>query len=140
MTSIRERILAQCLALAKPCAAGRAWRSRSDRIAPDEMPCINILPLAGKPRELSTIGTDERLLVACRVYARGDVPDTAADPVLTALHAALMSDPTLGGLAIDVSEGDDGTVFDFERTDQNSVEATAHYVIRYRHKRNSLTS
>jgi hypothetical protein len=48
----------------------------------------------------------------------------------------LLADPTLGGLAVDLSEG--ATDWDFDQADQTSVMVNMRFVVWYRHARNSL--
>lgn len=141
MTSIRERILAHLLDVVKPAVGGKAWRSRTSRIDPSEMPCAVVLPEASRVREKLASGpVDDHMTVAVRVYARGTIADQVADPLLCAIHAAIMTDSRLGGLALDTSEADDSVEWDFERSDENTVAVTMRYVIHYRHNRHDLTT
>jgi hypothetical protein len=71
-------------------------------------------------------------------YARGAVPDTAADAVLTAAHALLMADRTVGGLAINVTPGPVTT--DLERADAASCWMTAVYTVTFRTSIHDLTT
>jgi hypothetical protein len=105
------------------------------------MPCAVLLPESSRARERLASGpVDDHLTVAVRVYARGAIADQVADPLLCAIHAAIMTDPRLGGLALDTSESEEGVEWDFERSDENTVEVTMRYVIHYRHNRHDLTT
>ena len=47
------------------------------------------------------------------------------------VHAAMMANTTLGGLAFDVTE--DGTSWDFDEADGTALIVRMRYIVRYRH-------
>lgn len=75
-------------------AAGQIHHTRREQIS--VLPCVEI-EQAGMQSQENVIGmTDHSLTVAVAVLAKGDIPDSAADPVRMAVHAALMADLSLG--------------------------------------------
>lgn len=115
----------------------RVDRSRADKYSGAEAPALNLLPDSEDPAE-NTIGQiDARLAVEVQVYHRGIEPDRLADPIVEAVHAALMAEPTLGGLAIDMFEN--GTSWDFDETDRTALLVRMRFVVWHRHDRTSLT-
>lgn len=112
-------------------------RSRADKFSGSEAPALNLLPDSEDPSENSLGFTDARLQVEVQVYHRGVEPDRLADPIVEAVHAAIMGQPTLGGLAIDISEA--GTSWDFDETDRTALLVRMRFTIWHRHNRTSLT-
>ena len=140
MSSIREQIMerVKTTLAGTPGVDGRCWRSRRSPVGPDEMPAIIIKPDDEQPSETTTGGTDARTTVLVEVFARGLVPDSAADAVLVSAHALLMADTTQGGLAIDTSEA--GTTWDLEDSDEGTCKVTMRFVVWHRHARNNLST
>lgn len=115
----------------------RVDRSRADKYSGTEAPALNLMPDSEDPAE-NTIGQiDARLAVEVQVYQRGVEADRLADPIVEAVHAALMGEPTLGGLAIDMSEA--GTSWDFDETDRTALLVRMRFVVWHRHNRTALT-
>lgn len=111
-------------------------RSRADPFQPDEAPALNLVPDLDEPAE-NTIGMiDSTLSVEVHVFHRGQEPDALADPIVQAVHAALMTEPTLGGLAIDIAEGSTG--WEFDSSDRTSLLVRLKFTVMYRHPRSSL--
>ena len=101
----REQILAAIrTALTGTAGVGtRIYRSRVEPLARSESPAIVVEPLKDRCEQNTSLPTlDWSLLVRVAVVVRANVPDQAADPVVESLHAKLMADLTLGGLAIDI--------------------------------------
>ena len=71
------------------------------------------------------------------ILARGAVPDQVADSVRVPMHAALMSDPTLGGLSLRIAE--EASEWTFEEADQTAVRLEVKYKIFYATPTGSLT-
>jgi hypothetical protein len=81
----------------------RIYRSRVEPLARQESPAIIVEPMKDRCEQNTSLPTlDWSLLVRVAVIVRANVPDQAADPVVESLHARLMADLTLGGLAIDI--------------------------------------
>ena len=134
MTTKREDILA---AIATSLAgvsgvSGRVYRSRQEAFSRQESPSIIIEPMSDRssPSTVSVARIDWTLAVAITVFARGLVPDQVADPVVQAIHAALMVDRSIGGLAMDLWP----LAFEprLDKGDLQTVWAVCSYQVRYR--------
>lgn len=103
--SIRERIVAaMAAALVNTTQVGtRIYRSRVEAFSRSEAPALVVEPGTDEmQQELSICKLDWRLLVTVAVYVRGSIPDQVADPIIADIHAKLMADRTLGGIALDL--------------------------------------
>lgn len=140
--SIREQCLAAIKArvLAVPGFVG-VTRSRTDKFQANESPSANIAPGHADPNEVAIGKVDERLDLTVSIFARataGVAADTVADPFVLATHAALMAEPTLGGLAVDMDEA--GTTWNFDESDRASLMVDMRFTLWTRHDRASLTT
>lgn len=81
---------------------------------------------------------DRTLTVDVTVYWRGTVPDQGVDAACLALHAAMVGDHTVGGLAYDVREVSREWLIDPAELD--SIEATLRYAVLYRTQRDDETT
>lgn len=105
MATRREQILSNIrTALNGTDGVGsRIYRSRVEPIARAESPAIIVEPVNDVVAQSTSLPTlDHTLTVRVVVIVRGDVPDQLADPIIEDLHRRIMSDLTVGGLAIDV--------------------------------------
>ena len=73
---------------------------------------------------------DWTFTVDFKVIARGEVPDSVADPALIGVHAAMLSDISLGGLAMTVEPGNQRP--ELLDADEDAVIFTLEYMIRFR--------
>lgn len=92
--SRRETILAAVQTTLSGLCGGRVYRTRKEQLP--TVPAIVI-----RPEEEQDVGellgvTDTTLNVAVEVYARGDIPDQAADSTLSLAYAALFNASDLG--------------------------------------------
>lgn len=113
-------------------------RSRMDKFAATESPALNLLPDNEDPSETTLGQVDARLAVEVQVYQRGAEPDRLADPIVQAVHAALLGEPTIGGLALDITEN--GTTWDFDATDSTALMVRMRFVVWHRHNRTTLAA
>ena len=135
----RESILSAFVSALAPTVgvSGRVFRSRQEAMTREEAPSIIVQPEQEQPTE-ETIGQiDARLTVSVAVYHRGEQPDALADSVIESAHQLIMQNTTLGGLAVDLTEGE--TSWEFDEADQPAVLVTMRFVVWYRHNRTSLT-
>lgn len=111
MASIREQILFRIANTVLPGTVqvgSRIYRSRVEAYSRSEAPAITVSPgedsPANAPRTTgASLGRlDQSLPVLIEIYVRGNVPDQLADPIGVDVHARMMADRTLGGLAQDV--------------------------------------
>lgn len=133
MTTRRETILAAVrTALTGTTGVGsRIYRSRVEPMARAESPAIVVEPVSDTAQQNTSLPTlDWSLTVRVAVIVRGAIPDQIADPVVESLHAKLMADLTLGGVAIDVQP----QIVNFEmvEADQPAGVISCDFLIRYR--------
>lgn len=140
MATKREQILqAIKSALAGTAGVGtRIYRSRTEPISRGESPAIVIEPLRDGPQQNTSLPTlDWTLNARVTVIVRGQVPDQLADPIVEDLHAKLMADLSLGGIAIDIQPGP--VIFELLEADQPAGAISCNYLIRYRTAVSSLS-
>lgn len=141
MNSMREQILA---ALATKLAAvpnATVFRSRQSAIARSEGNAILVQPENEQVEKRTSMPGGLVLrdfLFDVSVIARGDPADQVADPIMTAAHALIMADPTLGGLCAQIIEH--STEWTFNEADLTAVEVLARYKVRYLTSVNDLTT
>jgi hypothetical protein len=144
--SIRETILQEFVSRIASTDGinGRAYRSRAEMVARGEMPAIIIKPLTETPtQQTSACKIDKVLTIAVLFFLHDDIPDKAADPIITAAHKRLVPtvngfvDLTLGGLpgVQDVAEA--GANFAIEAND-GVIGFT--YEVKYRHAQGDPTA
>jgi len=140
MSSKREQILArfETLLVNTSGVNARVYRSRQQALNRDEAPALVIEPGRDTPTVVSTCKLDWSLDVLVAIYARGVVPDQDADPVAVSMHNELMSDRTLGGLAVDLVPT--GVDFKLDDADMSTLWMINTYTVRYRTSISSLES
>ena len=133
MATKRETILAAIrTALTGTTGVGtRIYRSRVEPMARAESPAIVVEPVSDTAQQNTSLPTlDWSLTVRVAVIVRGAIPDQIADPVVESLHAKLMADLTLGGVAIDVQP--QSVNFEMVEADQPAGVISCDFLIRYR--------
>ena len=139
MASIREQILERIRTVTLPGTVQvgqRIYRSRAQAYSRSEAPAITISPGEDNPVNAPrTIGAglgrlDQALPVLVEIYVRGDVPDQLADPIGVDVHARMMADRTMGGLAHDVQP--DGFRPEYEQADASAGWMQYRFLIRDR--------
>jgi hypothetical protein len=133
MTTKRETILAAIrTTLTGTTGVGtRIYRSRVEPMARAESPAIVVEPVNDTAQQNTSLPTlDWSLTVRVAVIVRGAIPDQQADPIVEDLHAKLMADLTLGGVAIDVQP--QSVSFEMVEADQPAGVISCDYLIRYR--------
>lgn len=129
----REQILAAIRTRLTGTASvgNRIWRTRVEPVPREESPAIIVEPVKDSPALETYVSTlDWTLDVRVTVVTRGPVPDQLADPIIESLHARLMADTTLGGLAIDILPT--GVNFLFAEADGAAGEIQCGYRVMYR--------
>ena len=141
MSSVREKILQALAANLASVPNATVYRSRQTAVARSEGNAILLEPeneqvekRASNPGGLVI----RNLMVDLSVLARGDPADSIADPIITAAHALIMADPTLGNLCAQIIEY--STEWKFDPADLTAVEALIRYQIRYATTMNDLTT
>ena len=133
MTTKRETILAavRTALTGTTGVSSRIYRSRVEPMARAESPAIVVEPLNDTAQQNTSLPTlDWSLTVRVAVIVRGAIPDQLADPIVESLHARLMTDLTLGGVAIDVQP--QAVNFEMVEADQPAGVISCDYLIRYR--------
>lgn len=131
--SKREQILvAITAALAGTTGVGnRIYRSRVAAFQRGEAPAITVEPLRDTASQtLSLPKLDWQLLVRIAVIVRGHPPDQLADPIVSDMHSRLMSDLSLGGLAIDIQP--QTVTFEMADGDQGPGVVVCDFLVQYR--------
>lgn len=145
MASIREQILSHIATVTLPGTVqvgSRIYRSRAQAYSRSEAPAITVSPGEDNPVNAprttgASLGRlDQALPVLIEVYVRGDVPDQLADSIGVDVHARMMSDRTLGGLAHDVQP--DGWRPEYDQADATAGWIGQRFLIRYRTKDNAI--
>lgn len=133
MTTKRESIM-QALFTALTGTTGvstRIYRSRVEPVARAESPALVLEPVSDVVEQNTCLPTlDHLLTVRVVVIVRAAVPDQASDPIVQSLHAKMVADLSLGGLAIDVQPGP--TEFTLEQADTPVGVIYCTYRIQYR--------
>ena len=142
--SIREQILLALLAVVRPHAqslGATLHRSPTVAIGREQCPALVVFPESESITERANDRVTRELTVRVVALARAvppAIPETEADRLLTAAHAALMADGTLGGLALGIREQE----CDWEVEDADAVAAAipARYRITYRTRAHDLST
>jgi hypothetical protein len=141
MTTKRETILA-AVSTALTGTTGvstRIYRNRAEPLSRAESPAIVVEPVTDLCQQNTSLPTlDWTLRIRVVVISRSTIADQAADPTIESLHAKLMADLTLGGLAIDVQPAQ--VSFEFVEADVPAAVISCEYDIRYRTSVSSLAS
>jgi hypothetical protein len=141
MASKREQILAKIKTnLTGTTGVGtRIYRSRVEPMTRDESPSL-VEFVTDEPTVNSAtyLKLDWTLRVRIVVIVRSQTPDTTADPTVESLHTKIVSDPTLGGLAIDVRPAT--VTFDVVEADQPAGIISCEYEVDYRSSYNDLST
>lgn len=141
MATKREQILQAIeAALAGTVQVGtRIYRSRVTPLARGESPAIVVEPGRDDPQQNTSLPTlDWTFNVRVIVIVRGEVPDQVADPIIEDLHAKLMADLSLGGVAMDIQPAT--VIFELVEADQPAGAITCNFVVRYRTAVSSLSA
>ena len=142
MASKREQILAAIKTnLANTTGVGnRIYRSRAEPMARAESPSLVLEFVTDEPTVNSAtyLKLDWTLRVRIVVIVRSQTPDTTADPTIESLHTKIVSDPTLGGIALDVRPLT--VTFDVVEADQPAGIISCEYEIDYRSSYNDLST
>ena len=142
--SIREQILLAVLAAVRPHAqsfGATLHRSPTVAISREQCPALVVFPESESITERANDRVTRELTVRVVALARAvppAIPESEADRLLTAAHAALMADGTLGGLALGIREQE----CDWEVEDADAVAAAipARYRITYRTRAHDLST
>lgn len=116
----------------------RVYRSRKDAVDRAEAPVVILEPIRDDPNDESYYRLVWRLLVRVSLVVRGEIPDQTADPIISSIYEAVMSDPTLGGLAMDIAPG--SVNFELLDSDAGGGVIPIDFSISYQTARESMTT
>lgn len=134
--SIREQILRAVLEAVGPVVTGLGatlHRSPTLALPREQCPALLVFPESDSILERANDRVTRDLVIRLVALTRAvppASPETEADRLLTAAHAALMADGTLGGLALGIREQD--CEWEVEDADGDAAALPARYQIRYR--------
>lgn len=134
--SIRELILLAVLAAVRPAAqalGAGVHRSPTVAITRDQSPALVVFPESEAITERANDRVTRELTLRIVALARAvppTAPETEADRLITAAHAALMADTNLGGLALGIREQE--CEWEVEDADAVAAAIPARYQISYR--------
>ena len=135
MQSIREQIIQTVVDRLTPVAAARGATIRRQPTVPSDrshLPALLVFPDSEAVRRVND-RTERDLvirLVALAVGTATESPEPIADRLMTAAHAALLADVTLGGLALGTAETD--TDWQQDDADMDVAALPSRYCITYR--------
>ena len=142
MASKREQILeALKTSLTGTTGVGtRIFRSRVAALTRSESPALILEPISDEPtiNNSTYLKTDWKLRIRVVVVVRGEIPESISDATIESLHTKILTNTTLGGLAIDIQPSTQ--VFEILDADQPAGLITCEYEIQYRTDYNSLTT
>ncbi|WP_054075429.1 hypothetical protein [Comamonas testosteroni] len=138
MNSVRERIVREVAArLSSAIAPVAVLRMPAVPLTREASPALLLMLEADSITAHANHLVDRLLIVRLAVVARGADAFNVADQLLVAAHAALLTAPNLGGLAIAVREID--CEWEVDDADAGAVAMPARYEIRYRTQAQDLT-
>lgn len=139
-TSIRESIIdAVKTALENDTALGiPVYRSRATAIARAEGVCAIVEPARDEVINDDWPISDWSLTLNVTVVARGEEPDSVADPYVTEIHKKIMSDTTVSGHAMDVRAV--SSSWEIVDSDGTAAVVTNTFSVRYRTSQTDISS
>lgn len=141
--SIREQILLAVLAAVRPAVESldaTLHRSPTVAITREQCPALVVFPESESIAERANDRVTRELTVRLVALARAvppAAPESEADRLLTAAHAALLADGNLGGLALGIREME--CEWEVEDADALAAAIPARYRITYRTLANDLS-
>jgi len=141
--SIREQILLAAMEVLRPAVeslGATLHRSSAVALSREQCPALVVFPESEAITERANDRVTRELTVRIVAMARAvppTAPETEADVLLTAAHAALLADGNLGGLALGIREQD--CEWEVEDADAVAAAIPARYRITYRTLANDLS-
>lgn len=138
MATRRESILQQIVAQLSTISGATVYRTRVEPIARGDAPAIIVEPRQDQAVQTTIPRLDWSLSVSVAVFVRNAIPDQAADAFVQQVHAKMMQDLTLGGLAYDVQPG--LVTFELIEADLAAGVVTCEFVVLYKTALTDLTT
>jgi hypothetical protein len=138
VSSIRERIVLAVLArVGEAIAPVPVLRQPTVPLTREESPALLLVIEGDAITRKANLAADRVLQLRLVAIARGAAAFAQTDQIIVAAHAALLSEPSLGGLAIGIDETD--LEWDAEDADAGAVALPVRFEIRYRTATHDLT-
>ena len=142
MQSIREQIIQTVVARLTLVASAQGATIRRQPTVPTDraqLPTLLVFPDSEAVRRVNDRTERELVIriVALAVGTATEIPEPMADRLMTAAHAALLADVTLGGLALGMEETD--TDWQQDDADMDVAALRSRYRITYRTFAHDLT-
>jgi hypothetical protein len=137
MNSLRERIARAVVDRLRAAVSVPVLRQPTTAQPRDVGPFVAVVMQSDSGEAINTVLHRTLTLRITAVSRDSADPWGQADALLCAAHSALLSDPTLGGLALQVALQD--TDFEAEDADAAAVAIPAVYAITYRTARADIT-
>lgn len=140
-TSLREQILARVAAVLTTAAPGGAnvYRAREVSITRAVSPAICVLYAGGKITQRSAVGVDRHeIQIKVAIFVRGDPWDSLADAVDVPAHQALMADPTLKAMGVELLREADGV--EAQEADLTAGVLEVSYIAKFHAKAGDITA
>lgn len=140
MSGIRSQIVGAVVdrLVANQVAGGNVFRARTEALNITELPAV-VVKAGGEKLDSSNSGVVFRMFtVHVEVHVRGDDIDLLADPVVVAIHSALMAEKTLGGLVRRIYE-DEVLDPDYADSDGSAAIFVTDYIAQYATSDKDLT-
>lgn len=144
-SSIREQILVKFAQALEVICPGAVYRTRVTAIR--KFPSVVVRPDTESVVNHQFDRSDRDLVVEIEIHQAGEnstlqeplgvTSDEAADSVLNQVHAAVMADDRMGGLALQVSPID--VDWQYASAEQPRILVTMRYSVRYRHAYRDFT-
>lgn len=116
----------------------RIYRSRVEPFVRGDMPAIVVEPVSDQASQVNLARLDWTLTFRVTIYTRSTMPDADSDPIAADVHAKIMTDATLQGLAVDILPT--SVSFDFQEADQPLGVVAMEFAIRYQSSLDSILS
>lgn len=118
-------------------ADGQVYRSLNHALAQGVLPAIVVnRGAAPQPQQATIAHNDRGVWVHVSALAAGPDAESLADAALVECHRRIFADRTLGGLALDMQEGEEGA--DTAELNTDICRLTKSYLIEYRTGTESL--
>ena len=142
MQSIREQIIQTVVARLTLVASAQGATIRRQPTVPTDraqLPTLLVFPDSEAVRRVNDRTERELVIriVALAVGSATEIPEPMADRLMTAAHAALLADVTLGGLALGMEETD--TDWQQDDADKDVAALPSRYPLTYRTFAHDLT-
>lgn len=111
-------------------AGGRITRASERDVAQSADTAVVVRMESATPERIVIKALDWSSVIAIDIYGRGADPDSVTDPILAAVYARIMADPTLAGTVIDCRP--EPVSWDYAAADTDLCVCTARFAVQHR--------